>query len=89
MPKFIVKVEERFVIYKQYTDGERYYAHPMDKFESLREAVEYLGEEFASAVPANCMGGGAIAGDNIGYSKKRGYKFFTNIMRRGNKKKKK
>lgn len=78
----IVKISDKYFVLKQYTDGERVYARPIQGFDDLREAVK-LVEEMASAVPATNAGGGHIAGLDIGYSKKKKYKFFDkNMLRR-------
>jgi hypothetical protein len=80
--KNIVKIDEHYVVLKQYTNGEFIYARPIKAFKNLREAVK-LEEEMASAVPATNAGGGHVAGLDIGYSKKKKYKFFDkNMLRR-------
>ena len=77
----IIKLDEHYVVMKQYSDGTYTYARPIAKFKDLREAVK-LSEEFASAVPANSVGGGGVSGLDIGYSKKKKYKFFDKGMMR-------
>ncbi len=74
--KYLVQLDEGYAIFKQYSKGDVVFARPIEAFERLAEAMKRLKED---AVPVNNVGGGHVAGLDIGLKNK---KIKTKIVKR-------
>lgn len=63
----IVKSGDKYLIFKSYKEGDKEFSRVVKKVNDLKVAKKYVKED---AVPANCVGGGAIAGLDIGIVQK-------------------
>lgn len=76
--KFTVRLNEKFVVFKQYTNGNIIYSKPIGYYNTLKEVAK-LHED---AIPANNVGGGHIAGMDLGYSATKKKKLKKQILTR-------